>query len=374
MVRSTRTTSKKSAEKIASRWEADAALRRAGVIDMTAERISQQSRRPIADHVSEFRASIESPGNSEKHVDDTMKIIDCVIDRESFAALSDVTIESLERYAKYLRDDFGRAPRTIQKHLAAWKQFTKWATDTRRLSTDPLSTLRTPNPEIDRRIERRALHPDEWPLLQAAALVAPDHACGITGPQRALLYELAIQTGLRQNEIRQLTRGKLHLQQSPPFVLLPSRSTKNKSPARQYVSTDLAERIVSYAKQRPAGEPLFVLPHESTVAKMIRKDLALARETWIDEVKGKQRKQRVQSDFLANANSEGQQFDFHALRHTCGAWLALAGENPKTIQTIMRHSSITLTMDTYGHLFPATESDAIRRLADRHFPSKKGSA
>ncbi|WP_149496851.1 tyrosine-type recombinase/integrase [Roseiconus lacunae] len=70
---------------------------------------------------------------------------------------------------------------------------------------------------------------------------------------------------------------------------------------------------------------------------------------------------------MAVANPEGEQFDFHALRHTCGAWLAQAGENPKTIKTIMRHSSITLTMDTYGHLFPAAESDAIARLSDRHF-------
>ena len=52
------------------------------------------------------------------------------------------------------------------------------------------------------------------------------------------------------------------------------------------------------------------------------------------------------SDFLLPVDHEGRQFDFHALRHTCGAWLAMAGENPKTIQTIMRHSTITLTMDT----------------------------
>ena len=43
---------------------------------------------------------------------------------------------------------------------------------------------------------------------------------------------------------------------------------------------------------------------------------------------------------------------FHSLRHTCGTWLALAGEAPKTIQEVMRHKDITLTMDTYGHLFP----------------------
>lgn len=53
--------------------------------------------------------------------------------------------------------------------------------------------------------------------------------------------------------------------------------------------------------------------------------------------------------------------DFHGLRHTCGAWLAQAGAHPKVVQTIMRHSSITLTMDRYGHLFPGEASEAVAR-------------
>jgi hypothetical protein len=56
--------------------------------------------------------------------------------------------------------------------------------------------------------------------------------------------------------------------------------------------------------------------------------------------------------------------DFHTLRHTCGAWLAIAGAHPKAVQAIMRHSAITLTMDTYGHLFPGQEADAVARVAD----------
>jgi hypothetical protein len=32
------------------------------------------------------------------------------------------------------------------------------------------------------------------------------------------------------------------------------------------------------------------------------------------------------------------------------------------IQTVMRHGSITLTMDTYGHLCPGQEADAVARL------------
>lgn len=75
------------------------------------------------------------------------------------------------------------------------------------------------------------------------------------------------------------------------------------------------------------------------------------------------RSERTDSAFLSVVDHEGGRLDFHALRHTCGAWLALAGVHPKAIQSIMRHSTITLTLDTYGHLFPSTEADAIDKLA-----------
>ena len=41
----------------------------------------------------------------------------------------------------------------------------------------------------------------------------------------------------------------------------------------------------------------------------------------------------------------------------------MRGEHPKVIQTVMRHSTITLTMDTYGHLFPGQEADAATGMA-----------
>ncbi|MBX3436801.1 MAG: tyrosine-type recombinase/integrase [Planctomycetaceae bacterium] len=78
---------------------------------------------------------------------------------------------------------------------------------------------------------------------------------------------------------------------------------------------------------------------------------------------------REKSDFLEAENHEGEKLDFHALRHTCGAWLAMTGAHPKSIQSVMRHSNISLTMDTYGHLFPGQEADTIAR-----FPAMVGGA
>ena len=98
---------------------------------------------------------------------------------------------------------------------------------------------------------------------------------------------------------------------------------------------------------------------------MLRSDLAAARLMWLNEVadNSPDRSYREQSDFLIDVNHDGEVLDFHAQPHTTGAWLALAGVHPKVIQTVLRHCIITLTMDTYGHLFPGQEADAVKQMA-----------
>jgi len=43
----------------------------------------------------------------------------------------------------------------------------------------------------------------------------------------------------------------------------------------------------------------------------------------------------------------------HDLRHTCASLLIAQGAHPKAIQVHLGHSSISVTMDRYGHLFPS---------------------
>ena len=53
-------------------------------------------------------------------------------------------------------------------------------------------------------------------------------------------------------------------------------------------------------------------------------------------------------------------FRFHDLRHTYAALMVAAGAHPKYLQAQMGHSSIRVTLDLYGHLFP----DANRGVLD----------
>lgn len=53
---------------------------------------------------------------------------------------------------------------------------------------------------------------------------------------------------------------------------------------------------------------------------------------------------------------------FHDLRHTYASLLIHQGEHPKYIQSQMGHSSINVTMDTYGHLMNTVNQESAKRL------------
>jgi integrase len=53
---------------------------------------------------------------------------------------------------------------------------------------------------------------------------------------------------------------------------------------------------------------------------------------------------------------------FHDLRHTCASLLIAQGAHPKLIQQRLGHSSITITLDRYGHLLPSLETALAEQL------------
>ncbi len=55
-------------------------------------------------------------------------------------------------------------------------------------------------------------------------------------------------------------------------------------------------------------------------------------------------------------------FRFHDLRHTAAALLIAEGAHPLAVKERLGHSSITVTMDRYGHLLPALEQQLTESL------------
>lgn len=53
---------------------------------------------------------------------------------------------------------------------------------------------------------------------------------------------------------------------------------------------------------------------------------------------------------------------FHGLRHITATLLLSEGVHPKVVQEILGHSEISMTMDTYSHVLPKMQRDALSRL------------
>ena len=63
---------------------------------------------------------------------------------------------------------------------------------------------------------------------------------------------------------------------------------------------------------------------------------------------------------------------FHDLRHTAATLMLQQGVHPKVVQERLGHTDIRLTLDTYSHVLPDIQEEAVQKL-DRVLASKESS-
>jgi integrase len=81
------------------------------------------------------------------------------------------------------------------------------------------------------------------------------------------------------------------------------------------------------------------------------------------EGKAQDRRNLVRRSFERIINKAGlRRIRFHDLRHTFAALCIEGGTDIKTLQALMGHSSIKVTMDVYGHLYKSSFERAIEGL------------
>jgi integrase len=363
-----RTTDKATAERMAAKRESDAALRRAGVIDATQERFATEALRPVAQHVADFKAHLQARQNTAKHVALTIRHVEAIISARGGAAavktIRDLTgadvMQALDaiRLAgnRRVKDDQRRVPlgpRTCNAVLRSIKSFTRWLWLEKRAPDDPLNGLRAFNEETDRRHSRRELTVDEiaWLLPVVESRTIEGHK--LAGPDRAMLYRLALGTGLRAAELRSLTAESFDLDAEPATVTVAAAYSKRRREDSQPLRADLAELVRGWLAGRPRAVRsvrLFAAMPRNT-ARMLRADLKAARAAWIEQA-GKdegERERRERSDFLAYRNAAGEVADFHSTRHTFISGIVAGGASVKVAQELARHSTSRLTVDRYAH-------------------------
>jgi len=203
-----------------------------------------------------------------------------------------------------------------------------------RTADDALCGLEAFNADTDPRHVRRELTPEEmtWLLATTEKYTRPEH--NLPGPDRAMVYRLALGTGFRAKELRSLTPESFDLESDPAKVTVAAAYSKHRRTDVQPIRPDLADLLRSWLSGRQAGLPVFAdLP--GNTARMFRSDLKVAREAWIAAAStGPERDSRKRSDFLKYRNTAGEVADFHAIRHTYISGVVAGGASVKTAQEL----------------------------------------
>jgi integrase len=56
------------------------------------------------------------------------------------------------------------------------------------------------------------------------------------------------------------------------------------------------------------------------------------------------------------------QIRFHDLRHSAATIMLNMGVHPKVVQELLGHNNISITLDTYSHVLPSMQQEAMDKL------------
>ncbi len=336
--RSLKTTDKAAAETLLHEAMRNAALVKAGLADPYAD----EARRPLAEHIADWKVSLADKGNTPKHVRECVQMVTRAFEGCRFESWKDIIASTFSRWLADVRTN-GLGATRANHYQRACKSFCGWMVRDRRAGFNSLEHLSSYNTSTDKRHERRALTDDELRALLAAAQAGPERG-NMLGVDRAMMYRTAIETGFRANEIRGLTVGALDADESTLTVA--AAYSKRRRDDVQPIRPEFAADLAAYVAGRKPSEPIFAMPHPNRLAIVLRADLRVSSTPYRDDA--------------------GRVLDFHALRHTFITNLARAGVHPKHAQELARHSTITLTMDRYSHVARGELSAALEGLPDVH--------
>ena len=194
--------------------------------------------RGLEEHIAKWRLSLEAANDTPEYIKEAAAKLGKVISFCGWNRLSDIAADGLERW-KLAAKAQGKALATINRHIRTVKTFCGWLVKAGLVTENPVRHVGMLNAETDRRRERRALTPEEIGRLLTAAESGRKHH-GLTGHVRALLYRLALSTGLRWNECRTLVRANFDFDGQTPSVTVKALNAKNGHTATLPLLPDLA--------------------------------------------------------------------------------------------------------------------------------------
>jgi len=311
--RSLGTTDKQCADKRATEFLQEVQREKDGILD--AKPIREAARTPLRQHLKDFLADMERRGKAGRGGRDGRLLggrVGRLLDACAWNLPASVSADSFVRWRSQQTDALGA--RTLNHYLEGMVCLLNWMERSGRIKTNPLRHVDKVDERLDVRRKRRAFTDDELRRLVAGS-----------GP-RGLIYFTAARSGMRSDELRQVTWADFDLDSETRRVRVRAETAKNKREQFVELVPELVEVLRQHrgASWKPSAK---VFPNGIPRACRLKKD--------------------CERNGIVYCDAEGRFADFHALRHTFGTWLQRNHVPPREIMRLMRHSDYRLTMNTY---------------------------
>lgn len=193
----------------------------------------------------------------------------------------------------------------------------------------------------------RAIPKPDLPRVERPTLEIPTRQQieDLAAASDARLYAPVLLTGycgLREGELLALLRVDVHLDESPPWLLV--RHARNKTTGTvESTKTGRIRRVYL-----PANIVAALAEHldEYDGDLLVPVSASVLQKSWQ----------------VSRARCGVPRVRFHDLRHAAASMMIAAGLNVLQVSKQLGHANATQTLDTYGHLWPESFDDAMRRL------------
>jgi integrase len=288
----------------------------------------------LSDYLDRWLKSVEGtirPGAFRRYEEASRIHVKPYLGSKKLNRINTLQLQSL--YARKL--DQGLSPRTVQIIIhatlhKALKQAVRW-------SLIPRNAAEFAAPPKTQRTEIKPLTEEQVKRVLNA----------VRGDQLEALYVLAITTGMRSGELLGLRWEDVDLEARTLQVRRTVFNGRIESPKtlkgkRSIRLTQIS--ITVLRKHQRTGEWIFSTKVGTPVSAH-----NLHNHSWKPLLK--------KTTLPLNTR-------FHDLRHTCATLLLTKGVLPKIVQELLGHSSISITLDTYSHVLPNMQGEAVRAMED----------
>jgi integrase len=266
-----------------------------------------------------------------------------ILPRFGAVRLGRLTPEEIEIW---LNDELakGLAPSSVHRHYRTLRRVLQTAVEKDRLISNPCDRVRPP------KVPKTAMTVLTWEQAMALADAHSER-------YRTLIY-VALDTGMRWSELVGLRRASVDLAPRKIRVVEQLVQLDDGSRVRRLPKTDSGTRTVTISAAVAAmladHFDRFVAPEPEALVFTNGAGQPLSHSSF-------------QTHHFKRAQlAAGVSCRFHDLRHTSVALAIAEGAHPKAIQVRMGHSSITVTLDRYGHLVPELD-ETIATAFDARF-------